>query len=152
MADFAVTGADEFFAVSKALKAAGRSDLRKELNKAMKDGAKPLMPKAKAAATRQVPSRGGLAAQVAREPMRTQVRTGAKTAGVRVVVGRRRGAARSTNAGVIRHPVFGRGFVTQQVPQAAGWFDDTMQREAPGVRPDLERAVQRMVEKVAGAA
>lgn len=153
MADFAVTGADEFFAVSKALKAAGQGDLRKALNKGMRDGAKPLLPKAKAAAARQVPSRGGLAAQVAREPMRVQVRTGAATAGVRVVVGRRKGAARSTNAGTIRHPVFGRArYVTQQVPGARGWFDDTLAREAPSVRPDLERVVQEMVEKIVRSA
>lgn len=150
MVDLKVKGAEDFYRASKALKSAGETELRKELTAGMKTGAKPLIGKAKASALRSIPKRGGLAALVAREPMRVQVRTGAKTAGVRIVVGKRRGAARATNAGLLRHPVFGNRqvFVEQPVPQARGWFDDEMTRQAPSIRPELERALVRVLNKI----
>jgi hypothetical protein len=149
MSDFEVRGAGEFFKLSKALKAAGRTELRKDLHKGLKDGAKPLIPKAKAAARAQLPQRGGLAAQVAKEPMRVQVRTG-RTPGVRVVVGKKGGGAQAANRGVLRHPVFDRpgSFVNQPVPEARDWFDGTMRRHAPGVRPDLDAALERVAQRV----
>jgi hypothetical protein len=149
MAEFEVRGADDFLRLSKALKQAGRTEMRKELHKGLKDGATPLLPRAKAAARAKLPQRGGLAAVVAREPMRVQVRTGS-TPGVRVVVGRRKGGAQAANRGVIRHPVFGRpgSFVSQPVPQARDWFDGTMRRHAPDVRPDLERAMERVIDRI----
>ena len=149
MSDFEVKGADQFLRLSKALKQAGRTELRKELTKGLRDGARPLIPLARAAARQQIPHRGGLADLVAREPMRVQVRTGAKTAGVRIVVGNRRGAARATNAGLLRHPVFGTAVcVSQRVTESAGWFDETLTRNAPIVRPELERALQRVADRV----
>ncbi len=148
-ADFEIRGADEFLRVSKALKAAGQTELRKELNKAMRDGARPLVPIAKQSARSQLPTRGGLAAQVAGEPIRVQVRTGAQTAGVRIVVGRRKGGSRGANRGVIRHPVFGNREVWVNQPVDPGWFDEAMQKAAPEVRPDLERALERVAKEVA---
>jgi hypothetical protein len=147
--DFTIRGADDFLRLSKALKQAGRTELRKELHKGLKDGAQPLVPKAKAAAREKLPRRGGLAASVAKEPMRVQVRTG-NTPGVRVVVGRRNGGAQAANRGVLRHPVFGRpgSFVNQSVPQARDWFDGTMRRHAPDVRPELEQAMTRVIRRV----
>lgn len=147
MADFEVQGADQFLRLSKALKHAGRTQLRKELSKGLRDGAKPLIPKARAEALRRLPSSGGLARQVAREPMRVQVRTG-RTPGVRIVVGKKQGGARSANRGVIRHPVFGNRNVWVNQPVPPGWFDDPMREGAPKVRPDLEKAIDRIVEQV----
>lgn len=149
--DFQVRGAEDFLRLSKALKAAGRTGLRKELNTELRRAVRPLLPIAKAAAREQLPRAGGLADAVAREPMRVQVRTGATTAGVRIVVGRRRGGARAANRGVIKHPVFGNRdrWVTQRVPAAAGWFDETLEREAPRVaRPAVETAMKTVVQRV----
>lgn len=144
--DFEVTGADEFYAFSKALKAAGRADLRKELNKALRDASKPLIRQVKAAARAELPKRGGLAETVARSPIRAQVRTGATTAGVRITA--RGQGLRGTNRGVVRHPVFGNReiFVEQEVN--GGWFDDTLRAGAPTVRPHLEAAIEAVAEKV----
>ena len=153
MSDFTVTGADDFYRLSKALKAAGRTELRKELNAELRKAGKPLIDRTRAAARSDLPSRGGLAAQVAREPQRIQVRTGARTAGVRVVVGRRRGGARGANRGVIRHPVFGNRdkWVNQRVEP--GWFDKTLQRDAPDIaRPAIEAAMQSIADKVVNEA
>lgn len=145
--DFAVEGADQFLALSKALKHAGRTELRKELNKAMRDGAKPLIPKARAEALRRLPQRGGLAKQVSKEPARVQTRTG-RDPGVRVVVGRKRGGARQANRGVVRHPVFGNRevWVDQKVPP--GWFDEPMAASAPEIRKALEQGIEEMAQKV----
>jgi len=151
--DFRVEGAEQFLALSKALKAAGRKDLRNELNKAMRNGAKTLIPKARAEALARLPQRGGLARQVSKEPARVQTRTG-RDPGVRVVVGKRQGGARSANRGVIRHPVFGNRerWVDQKVP--AGWFDDPMKDSAPEIRKALEQGIedvaQRVVREVGG--
>jgi hypothetical protein len=146
MSDFEVRGAEEFLKLSRALKQAGRTELRKELNKGLRDAAKPLVAKTRAAALGSLPQRGGLAARVAGEPQRVQVRTG-RDAGVRIVVAKRNGGAAGANRGVVRHPVFGRDvFVEQQVP--SGWFDDTLNASAPEVRPELKAALERVAQRV----
>ena len=147
--DFEVHGADQFLRLSKALKHAGRGELRKELNKRLREAAKPLTAETRAAALAGLPKRGGLNRAVAQAPQRVQVRTGDQTAGVRVVVASKRGtAARGSDEGVIRHPVFGdRGtFVSQQVPP--GWFSGTLQAKAPTVKPAVERAIQTVIDDI----
>lgn len=142
-------GADDFLALSKRLKAQGRGELRKALNKALQESAKPLIPKTRAAALSRLPSRGGLAARVAREPQRVQVRTGARTAGVRLVVGKKGGGARAADRGAIRHPVFGRPvFVVQ--PVTPGWFSETAQENAGAVREDIRKTLTEVERAVAG--
>lgn len=145
--DFEIRGADEFFRLSKALKHAGRTEMRKGLNRGLTTAAKPLIPKARAEALRRLPKRGGLAAQVAKEPMRVQVRTGSDP-GVRVVVGKKGGGAQGANRGVIRHPVFGNRevFVDQKVQP--GWFDDPMKAGGPSIRRDLEHAIQSVIDEI----
>jgi hypothetical protein len=145
--DFAVRGTDDFYRLSKALKHAGRTGMRKELHKGLQRAAKPLIPKTRREALHRLPRRGGLAQQVAREPQRVQVRTGATTAGVRVVVGKKRGGARAANQGRIRHRVFGQDvWVEQRV--TPGWFDDTVRGDAPEIRRDLERVVEDFAKQV----
>lgn len=148
MADFEVHGADNFLLLSKALKNAGRTEMRKHLHSGIKKAARPLIKIARAEAKERLPQRGGLAEQVSKEPMRTQVRTG-RDPGVRVVVGKRRGAAQSTNRGEIRHPVFGNRdtFVTQRIKP--GWFDNRMMAEKPAILRDVEGALIEVVDEIA---
>lgn len=147
--DFRVKGAEDFLRLSKALKAAGQKELRKELNKNLREAVKPLIPQTRAAARSILPQRGGLAALVAKAPQRAQVRTGNEP-GIRLVVGKRRGsAAASANRGVIRHPVFGRrdNFVEQHV--TPGWFDDTLEKAGPEeARRRIEQALTDIADKV----
>lgn len=142
-----VTGGEDFLKVSKALKAAGRTGLRKALHKGLQEGAKPLIPGARDSARRTLPQSGGLAGQVAKAPMRVRVRTGA-TPGVAVVVGKNRSGARAANRGQVAHPVFGNRdrWVRQAVPD--DWFDGYMERNAPKVRPDLQRVIDRVLDDV----
>ena len=148
MADYEVRGAEDFLKLSKALKHAGRTELRKELTSSLKRTAKPLIGKTREEARRRLPQKGGLAKRVAKAPQRIQVRTGAKTAGVRVVVGKSNSGARGANKGVIRHPVFGnrKVWVNQSVPP--GWFDDPLRESAPEVRRGLEKAIESIADKV----
>lgn len=151
--NFRVEGAEKFLRLSKLLKGTGQGVLRKDLNKSLKDAVKPLIPKVKDAARTQLPQRGGLAKKVASAPIRPQVRTGQTTAGIRLVVGKRRGsAAASTNRGVVRHPVFGRNVWVEQHVKP-GWFDETLEREAPKeTHKAIEDALETMLNRIASEA
>lgn len=143
-------GAEDFLRLSKALKGAGQQRLRSDLNKALKSAAKPIIPATRQEAVSRLPSRGGLGKLVASEPQSIQVRTG-KDPGVRVVVGKRKGGARATERGFVRHPVFFRPplvmrWVTQQVEPH--WFSDAAQEQAPVVRKDLEKALEAIAERI----
>ncbi len=145
MTDIKVTGAEDFLALSKALKKAGRTDMRKALAKGLKDATKPLIADTKAATSR-LPQSGGLAARVAKAPQTVKVLTG-KTAGVKIAVGGKGGAARMADTGRVRHPVFGRPvFVTQSVDP--GWFTQTLEDGAPVVRPKLIDAIEAVAAQI----
>lgn len=147
MSDLRLSGADDFLRLSKALKEAGRGELRKDLTKRIRKAVKPLTPETRAEALSRLPKSGGLAAQVAREPQRVQIRTGAKTAGVRLVVGKSKGGARAANDGTIRHPVFGSGrFVSQSV--TPGWFDDPANKAQPEIKRAVEDAIESVVDDI----
>nr|MDP9471139.1 hypothetical protein [Chloroflexota bacterium] len=70
-----------------------------------------------------------------------QTRTGAKTAGVRIVGSK---VDPRINEGRIFHPVFGRpgSGVVQQVPKARGYFDETLSREGPAVRDEILEVIR----------
>lgn len=154
MADIEVRGAEQFLRLSKALKAAGETEMRKQLHKTMRDTAKPLVKEARQAATESgIPKSGGLAARIAKTAFRPQVRTGATTAGVRITAPGKAVAARTLNdSGIVRHPVYAQGdktrrewtWRTQSVPAAQGWFDRAMKRNAGPVRLKLLAALDQV--------
>ena len=143
-----VRGAEEFLALSKRLKAAGETGLRKELNKAVRTAAKPLIPKVKAAARAQLPSRGGMNEHYVRKRYRVQARTGQNTAGVRIASPKTDPRVDAT--GRIAHPVFGRpkSRVVQQVPRARGFFSETIKGDAPAVRQVLIETVDSFAQRI----
>lgn len=155
MSDFEVTGADQFLRLSKALKEAGRTELRKDLHKALKNATKPLLPRATAKLAAALPAR--LAARGVKTKQAVQVRTGSNP-GVRITVrygsrGRGLGASNArllNRQGVVRHPVFGdrETWRNTRAPSAKGWFDDTYSESAPTVRPLLEQALEDIADRV----
>lgn len=158
--DFSVHGVDQFLAVSKALKRAGETGLRKELHAGMRKAAKPLVPAAKKAAAEVFPKRGGLAKREGKVAFRAQLSTGA-IPGVRIVAPGRFVVAKTVNLnGTFRHPVYADPtetrkdwqWVSQRIPGAQGWFDDSMMRNAPAIRKDLEQALNNMINKIAKGA
>ncbi len=144
-------GANDFLALSKALKSAGQIELRKELHKVVRDTAKPLIPKVREAARRSLPRQGGLNERIARKSYRAQARTGERTAGVRIVGTK---VDPRINEGRIFHPVFGRRLPIkpQIVPAARGYFDETLSREGPAVRDDILRTLSDFTDRIVNEA
>lgn len=139
-------GADDFLALSKRLKAAGQTELRKELHKAMSAAAKPLIPKVREAARNNLPKGGGLNERIAKKPLRAQTRTGATTAGVRVVGSK---VDPRINEGRVAHPVFGRKpFVVQHVPEATGYFSETLAQSGSEVRVELLKVLNDFTARI----
>lgn len=145
MSDFDVTGADSFLRLSKALKAAGQTGLRRELNKAVKAASKPAIKAVKDAAAAGLPQRGGAAAFIAGKRFRVATKTG-KDPGVSVVMAKQ--DARLDTAGRLAHPVFGnrqRFAVTRVRP---GILSDGFQSSVNEVRPEIEKALEAVAEQV----
>lgn len=142
-----IEGAEAFLALSKRLKAAGETELRKELHRAMSSAAKPVIPKIKEAARRNLPKQGGLNERIAKKPYRAQTRTGAQTAGVRIVGSK---VDPRINEGRVWHPVFGdrKPGAIQQVPSAKGYFDETVEGEAPQIRDDVVEVLEDFAKRL----
>jgi hypothetical protein len=141
-------GANDFLALSKRLKEAGEKGLRNELNKVMRNAAKPLIPKIRDAARDKLPKGGGLNERIAKKPYRAQTRTGVNTAGVRIVGTK---VDPRINEGRIYHPVFGRTpGVVQDVPAAKGYFDETLERETPAIRDEVVKALSTFRDGLTG--
>jgi hypothetical protein len=145
-------GSRELAALAARLKAAGARDLRLQLLRGLKEGAKPLIPAVQAAARDQLPKSGGLNEQVASQKVSVSVRTGARTAGVRLTTTAPDTA--QTDAGFVRHPVFGRRgkgqWRTQQIPAAVGWWSKTLANSAGEVTPELVKVMEEVAVKITG--
>lgn len=134
-------GARDFLTVSKYLKEAGETGLRKQFHKTVTTAAKPLIPLVREAARRDLPKKGGLNERIAAKPYRVQARTGVNTAGVRIVGSKV--DPRINDLGRIAHPVFGHTpNVVQYDPAAKGYFDQTLERSAPLVQAEVLGAME----------
>jgi hypothetical protein len=141
----------DFGTLSKRLKAAGEKELRKELNKAVRDAAKPLLPKVRESARQSGPKKGGLNERLAKKPYRVQTRTGAKTAGVRIVG--TKVDPRINDLGRIQHPVFGhRPPVVQYDQNVKGYFDRPLKESGPEISRQVVSAMDGFVRKIARGA
>lgn len=145
-----IRGAENLGRVAQSLRAAGRSDLKRELLKGIRAATKPLRAAVKLYAVATLSGRGGLGKRVARTRMTTQTRTG-RDPSVRI-----KAAANAVkdpyriDRGRIRHPVFGRGpWVLQDV--TPGWFRTPLSEGAPIVRPELVKAMDDIANKIARA-
>jgi hypothetical protein len=154
--EISVTGAEEFGALARRLRQAGRSDLRLELTRAVREAGKPVKDAAKVnvlALPAHGPKHTGLRGRVART-VKLSVRTSGGGVGVRVSagpagtdVGR---LARHMNVGRWRHPVYGNrnAWVTQTMPP--GWFDRATEHAAPKARQEIQDAMRRVREQIEG--
>jgi hypothetical protein len=139
--------------LSRQLREAGSEPaIKRKLTKGLRDGTKPAVTRARAAAL-GLPSNGnrhtGLRRRIAASTG-TQVRSGGRNPTVSVVISRRKmgpqaSVAIATNqSGGWRHPVFQRAGAapawTRQVSRAH-WFDDVNRFSAPGVRRAIQGAV-----------
>jgi hypothetical protein len=148
-------GSRELAALAARLKATGNKGLRTQLLRGLKTGAAPLIVAVKDSAREKLPKGGGLNEQVAGQRVRVSVRTGARTAGVRLLTTAPDTA--QTNSGFVRHPVFNRRnaegkriFVRQELPNATGWWTDPLTAGAPLVTPELTAVMVRVAREIQG--
>jgi hypothetical protein len=106
MALVAGSGSAQLAALAVRLKAQGDTTIRPRLLQGLKAGAKPCIVAVKASGLDKLPHKGGLDKTVTDPPITVSVRTGARTAGVRLVT--KAHGAEPTNDGWVRHPVFSR--------------------------------------------
>ncbi|MEU6267695.1 hypothetical protein [Saccharopolyspora shandongensis] len=130
-------------------------DLRKQMTREIRQTANPVRQEARAA-IRSMPSKGGyrkgrpLRAAIAQKIQIASRPTG-RFVGVKITAGQTgsvRGfthAARKTNFGRWRHPVFGDSANWVSQNGEPGWFDNTMLRN----RPTFRRAVRAVLEDYA---
>jgi len=143
-----VRGANQLADLAKRLRAEGDAGkgLKRELVKGITRATKPMRAEAKREAKTRLPKSGGLAAIVGRSSITTKTRTG-RDPGVTILA--KGVAARSTDRGFVKHPVFGNreAWVTQAV--APGWFTDTMQNASPAVRREILEAMNTVARQIA---
>lgn len=130
-------------ALAVQLKAAGAVGIQREMVAGLKAAAAPVPPAIQAEARMVLPKAGGLNEFVARYKPRTSVKTGVRSANVRVTY---RGKGAPSDRGPWRHPVFGnRGvWAEQSYPSAEGWWE----RGAESVRPAVTVAARAVVARV----
>lgn len=143
-------GSAQLAALAARLKIAGDVTLRRELLRGLKGAADPLVKDVAEAAREKLPHGGGLNEQVAGQRVKVQVRMGARTAGVRLTTTAPDTA--QTDSGIVRHPVFGnrKKWVTQKIPQAAGWWSKTLADKGPEVTTHLIEAMEVVEHEVQG--
>lgn len=152
MADLQIKGADKLDQVAKALKQAGDKELKKELYAGLNRATKPLRAAAKKSAEANLPRKGGLNRRVARARMSTR-RRGGRDPGIKIVAKGLDQLGRIDARGEVKHPVYGHRdrWVTQDIPEAQGWFTDPMQAGAEDVRKELVKTLDGIAKKIARA-
>lgn len=136
-------------AIAKQLKAVDDKTLTREFRKGIQRAARPLQTKVKAGVPQYLPSGYAQTLQKA-----LALRTGVLQSGVRITAtgkGKRRPReVARMDAGVLRHPVFGRyrdPWVNQRVKP--GFFRDPLRAGAPDVRKAIADVLDRVAAKIA---
>jgi len=139
-----IRGADQLAKLAKDLKQAGEKDLAKELNAAMREAVEPGKEKIKAAARRDLPSRGGFGRKVSQ--MRFSARVSSRS-GLRLVA-RHRYQLALIDEGAVKHPLFGdrdHWYLTIFSPHV---LSDAWESNAPEVRSRAAAGAQRVADKI----
>lgn len=153
MADVRVEGAEQLRALSKALRAAGRKDLQRELGKAVNRATKPMVDDAKASVM-SIPAKGTSGTRGTRAQIARHVRRQRRQGGVKIWVatgldrGRRAVAASWENKGEVVHPVFGIPGTRAVTRGRRDWFRGPVSRRAPQVRAALQVAMNDVARKI----
>lgn len=148
----AADGAEQFYRLSKALKAAGEKDLRNELNRRIRIAARPVIADIRAAAIAGLPREGGLGTFISKKQHRVVTRTG-RNPGVGIRINKQ--DPRLDTEGRLGHPVFNRRdkagkrvYVVQQV--RPGVLSEGFQSAAPRVRDDIVAAINSVQDEIVG--
>ena len=149
-------GADDFRLLAIRLKNAGETGLRRELDKAINDAAKPILTQIRTGLPDHLPDPY---AAVLDEDLRMGLsrRTNIDTPGITLQattrgIGGRRRIRRLDDTGVLWHPFFGdrKRWYGQTSHVKAGWFTDAPSHSAPQVRDAILSAMHDVASRVTG--
>ena len=148
---FEISGATEMRYVAAKLRKAAARDLTKELRRRQRKAFAPLQPAIKAEAAATLPS--GYAPLMARA-VKVSVRTGVANALTARVYARGRKELRDVariNAGILRHPTFGRRGLGQWHDQRVrrGFVDRPVDKLADRILDESADAAMRVLEQIA---
>jgi len=150
MLQMGMTGADDLRALSKRIRTVTNpKQVRKDLTKGLREGAKPAAARVKAAALALPDTPGNKSTGLRRKMARAtsvQVRTGGNQAGVAVRLSRARmgdqaALPKVTNKGSWRHPVFGDRNTWVVQASRRGWFDEANRQSAKDVRASVKKVI-----------
>lgn len=150
MTELHIEGAAKLHHVYAELKELGDGALRRELTKAIREATKPAKEAVKASALSKLPKRGGFAALVSASRVTNVVKTGSRSAGVQIKAVNAGDNIRATDAGNVRHPVFGNRQTWQDQKVTPGWFTEPLEAEAPKVQEAVIKALDDMARKIHG--
>ncbi len=142
--DVRVEGAAQVQAVRRELRRLGDKDAMRQFYAALNRATKPMRAAAQQQALVQLPRRGGLAARVAKEKLRTSTARGGVS-----ILGPKNRQLRLIDAGFVRHPVFGNREVWRTQPIPAGYFTKPMKEGAPVARKELLDEMEKVAADVA---
>ena len=150
-----INGAEQFAVLAKRLKELGDKELSREFSRSITAATRPLVRGIRQSARDTLPHAGGLAARVAKTPIRTQRRTSSRTAGVRIV-GRDPYNIANLDKGRLRHPVFADSskprkqwtWVNQRVKP--GWWTTPTELAGKSVQVQVEKAMAAVKRKLDG--
>ena len=157
--DVKIHGGEEMARLGRAMRALSKENagaaktLRSELRKGVKEAAKPVVKAGKDAARDELPHRGGLNEYVARSRFSITATTSARSARVRLKVGRKKEDGggevdlRALNRGKIRHPIFGTdSWVAQAIKPEV--ISGAFSRKAADIQGDLLRVIDDIIQRI----
>lgn len=131
-------------ALSKRLKAAGQTELAKNLNKEINRTVAPVRKAFKQSALKNLPRRGGLNVRVSKTRYRTQKNKN----GVRLIANNPY-EIEKLDQGTIRHPTYGgKPWVKQEVKK--GTFTDPWDENSKSVTDGVAKAIQDTMDQLDG--
>ena len=151
-----INGAEQFAVLARRLKDLGDKELSKEFSKSITLATRPLIRGIRQSARDTLPRKGGLAARVAKTPIRTLRRESvSRTAGVRIV-GKDPYNIANIDKGRLRHPVFADPskprnqwtWVNQKVKP--GWWTTPTELAGKSVQVQVEKAMAAVKRKLDG--
>ncbi len=146
-ADLRIEGQQQLHEVYKELKRVGDTELRKQLNRAIRESTKPMKDAVKASALDRLPKRGGLAQLIANSKITSPVKKGSQTAGVTIKATNQHDVA-AMNKGNLRHKVWGKAWAKKTQQISAGWFSDPIEARRGDVQKSVEGALQEVARQL----
>jgi len=143
----AAQGSRDLANLSKALKDAGRGDLRKELLRRVREAGKATLPDIRESARANLPRSGGFADRVADQVYRVAATYGASGAKVRIVA---KGMKEldDIDHGRLRHPVYGNREVWVAQSIQPGFFSKTIEGRADEIRGEIGEAIDDIKKRI----